>query len=80
MTEENFPSEESLTVEFKSDCDCLSDDELIEAVVCLANAEAAVSTSALKTTAASQAFIIPDRHALSRWRPWSPIAPHHRWL
>ena len=39
MTEENFPSEESLTVEFKSDCDCLSDDELIEAVVCLANAE-----------------------------------------
>ena len=39
MTDENFPFEESLTVEFKSDCDCLSDDELIEAVVCLANAE-----------------------------------------
>ena len=39
MTDENFPSEESLSVEFKSDCDCLSDDELIEAVVCLANAE-----------------------------------------
>lgn len=35
----NIPSAESLTVEFKSDLKQLSDDELIQALVCLANAE-----------------------------------------
>ena len=39
MTERALPAEESLTVEFKSDRDCLSDDDLIEAAVCLANAQ-----------------------------------------
>ena len=39
MTRDAVPSEESLTVEFKSDRDILSDDALVEAVVCLANAE-----------------------------------------
>lgn len=34
-----IPQQESLTVEFKSDQDCLSDSELIAAVVCLANTE-----------------------------------------
>ena len=34
-----LPPHESLTVEFKSDRACLSDHELVEAVVCLANAE-----------------------------------------
>ena len=38
MTDDTLPGEESLTVEFKSDRECLGDDELIEAVVCLANA------------------------------------------
>lgn len=35
----HLPSEESLTVEFKSDRNRLPDTELVEAVVCLANAE-----------------------------------------
>ncbi len=39
MTDDTLPGEESLTVEFKSDRVCLSDDDLIEAVVCLANSE-----------------------------------------
>lgn len=39
MTEGGVPGEESLTVEFKSDRDGLSDNDLIEAAVCLANAE-----------------------------------------
>jgi ATP-dependent DNA helicase RecG len=39
MTDEVLPGDESLTVEFKSDRECLGDDDLIEAVVCLANAE-----------------------------------------
>lgn len=39
MTDEALPAEESLTVEFKSDRDRLSDDDLTEAVVCLANTE-----------------------------------------
>ena len=39
MTNEDLPIEESLTVEFKSDREHLSDEELIEAVVCLANSE-----------------------------------------
>lgn len=34
-----LPQHESLTVEFKSDRKCLSDKELVEAVICLANAE-----------------------------------------
>lgn len=34
-----IPDAESLTVEFKSDAERLSDDELVEAVVCLANGE-----------------------------------------
>jgi ATP-dependent DNA helicase RecG len=34
-----IPKAESLTVEFKSDRDKLGDDELIEAVICLANAQ-----------------------------------------
>lgn len=34
-----IPSAESLTVEFKSDLKCLSDRDLIEAVVCMANAQ-----------------------------------------
>jgi len=34
-----IPAQESLTVEFKSDRKRLSDAELVEAVVCLANAE-----------------------------------------
>jgi ATP-dependent DNA helicase RecG len=39
LTDDSLPTEESLTVEFKSDRECLSDDDLIEAVVCLANSE-----------------------------------------
>ena len=35
----HLPTEESLTVEFKSDLACLGDDDLIEAAVCLANAQ-----------------------------------------
>lgn len=38
MTDDTLPGEESLTVEFESDRDCVGDDELIEAVVCLPNA------------------------------------------
>lgn len=34
-----IPASESLTVEFKSDRRCLSDTDLVEAVVCLSNAE-----------------------------------------
>ena len=34
-----MPRAESLTVEFKSDRKCLSDDELVQALVCLANSE-----------------------------------------
>ena len=34
-----IPSSESLTIEFKSDRKRLPDTELVEAVVCLANAE-----------------------------------------
>ena len=34
-----IPDQESLTIEFKSDRKRLSDTELVEAVVCLANAE-----------------------------------------
>jgi len=34
-----LPTRESLTVEFKSDRACLSDGDLVEALVCLANAE-----------------------------------------
>ncbi len=33
-----IPTAETLEVEFKSDRDCLSDDDLIEALICLANA------------------------------------------
>ena len=39
MSDQALPTEESLTVEFKSDRDCLSDDDLVEAIVCLTNAE-----------------------------------------
>ena len=39
MTEFIRPLHESLTVEFKSDRERLNDDDLVEAVVCLANAE-----------------------------------------
>lgn len=35
----SFPQRESFTVEFKSDRKCLSDKDLVEAVVCLANAD-----------------------------------------
>jgi ATP-dependent DNA helicase RecG len=34
-----LPQRESLTIEFKSDRKCLSDKDLVEAVICLANAE-----------------------------------------
>lgn len=34
-----IPNKETLTVEFKSDCSCLKDRDLIEAVVCMANTE-----------------------------------------
>lgn len=34
-----LPACESLRVEFKSDCKCLSDHELVEAITCMANAE-----------------------------------------
>jgi ATP-dependent DNA helicase RecG len=39
MIDDVVPSQESLTVEFKSDRDCLSDDDVVEAAVCLANTE-----------------------------------------
>lgn len=32
-----IPTAETLEVEFKSDRDCLNDDDLIEALICLAN-------------------------------------------
>jgi ATP-dependent DNA helicase RecG len=35
----NLPQRESLTVEFKSDRKCLPDKDLVEAVICLANAD-----------------------------------------
>ncbi|MFM2450614.1 MAG: hypothetical protein RIS44_3064 [Pseudomonadota bacterium] len=38
MTQHTIPSAETLEVEFKSDRDCLNDDDLIEALICLANA------------------------------------------
>ena len=34
-----LPTSETLTIEFKSDRNCLSDRDLIEAIVCLANTE-----------------------------------------
>jgi len=37
-----IPSEESLTCEFKSDRKCLSDKDLVEAVVCMANSQGGV--------------------------------------
>ena len=39
MTARLIPTEETLVVEFKSDRDKLGDDELIEALICLANAQ-----------------------------------------
>ena len=39
MTDKAIPERESITIEFKSDRDCLADDELVEALICLANAE-----------------------------------------
>jgi ATP-dependent DNA helicase RecG len=39
MTQSDIPKHESLEVEFKSDRDCLNDDDLVEALVCLANAQ-----------------------------------------
>lgn len=38
MPQNTIPSTETLEIEFKSDRDCLNDDDLIEALVCLANA------------------------------------------
>ena len=38
MSQHSIPSAETLEVEFKSDRDCLNDDDLIEALICLANA------------------------------------------
>ncbi len=38
MSLPDLPERETLEVEFKSDRDCLGDDDLLEAVVCLANA------------------------------------------
>ena len=38
MLQSHIPPAETLEVEFKSDRDCLSDDDLIEALICLANA------------------------------------------
>ena len=39
MTQPAIPKHESLEVEFKSDRDCLNDDDLVEALICLANAQ-----------------------------------------
>lgn len=39
MSQHTIPSAETLEVEFKSDRDCLNDDDLIEALICLANAD-----------------------------------------
>ena len=39
MTQSVIPKHESLEVEFKSDRDCLNDDDLVEALICLANAQ-----------------------------------------
>ncbi len=39
MTQPTIPKHESLEVEFKSDRDCLNDDDLVEALICLANAQ-----------------------------------------
>ena len=39
MTAPTLPSRETLTVEFKSDRSCLPDNDLVEALVCLANAD-----------------------------------------
>ncbi|WP_341908557.1 crosslink repair DNA glycosylase YcaQ family protein [Polaromonas sp. YR568] len=37
MSLEDLPTRETLEVEFKSDRDCLNDDDLVEALICLAN-------------------------------------------
>ena len=42
MTARRIPLRETLEVEFKSDRDSLSDDQLIEALICLANAQGGV--------------------------------------
>lgn len=39
MTQPAIPKHESLEVEFKSDRDCLNDDDLVEALICMANAQ-----------------------------------------
>ena len=39
MNQHPIPKHESLEVEFKSDRDCLNDDDLVEALICLANAQ-----------------------------------------
>ena len=39
MTLPTIPPRETLQIEFKSDRDALNDDDLIEALICLANAQ-----------------------------------------
>ena len=39
MSKQVIPTSETLLIEFKSDCEKLNDDELVEAVICLANAQ-----------------------------------------
>ena len=39
MSQHSIPPAETLEVEFKSDRDCLNDEDLIEALICLANAK-----------------------------------------
>lgn len=39
MSERVIPEGETLLIEFKSDREKLNDDELVEAVICLANAQ-----------------------------------------
>jgi ATP-dependent DNA helicase RecG len=39
LIDDPFPVAETIVVEFKSDRDCLNDDDLVEAVVCLANTD-----------------------------------------
>lgn len=59
-----IPACESLEVEFKSDRDPLNDDDLVEALVCLANAQGGHLYLGWKTTARSQACMTAGR---SRW-------------
>lgn len=73
MTTSPLPPRETLTVDFKSDRKRLSDTNLVEAVICLANAEGGHATGCLRYLRGAVGAWAPNNAGFAAATIWASV-------